>query len=219
MIDWKIFHKAETASTNLDARAGVHGDVFTADYQTAGRGRLDHTWESPRGKNIMMSVVLSVEELDPETVATLPLVIGLAVARAAGGLVKWPNDVYVSGKKAAGILCERLGDRVIVGIGANVGEVPLSVADRAIAVPSLTIRQILDEIDEAYGQWRLGGFAAVYPAIRKIDFLRGQSLAVRQTDDDAEPIRGICGGICDDGALAVGNVKIYAGEAHVEAFR
>lgn len=219
MIDWKIHHKAETVSTNIDARVGVPGDVFTADYQTAGRGRLDHKWESPRGKNIMMSAVLDVAGLEPEHVATLPLVVGLAVARAAGGVLKWPNDVYVSGKKAAGILCERSGDTVIAGIGANVGEVPLSVADRAIAIPTLTVARILDEVAAAYDLWRVGGFEAVYPAIREIDFLRGQTLAVRQTDDDAEPVRGICGGINADGSLDVGGVKIYAGEAHVEAFR
>ena len=82
MIDCRIHHKAETASTNLDARSGHHGDVFTADYQTAGRGRLDHKWESPPKTNLMMSAVLSVEGLAPEKVATLPLVVGLAVIKA-----------------------------------------------------------------------------------------------------------------------------------------
>ena len=84
-MTWRIHHKAETASTNLDAREGVHGDVFTADYQTAGRGRLDHKWLSPKGANLMMSVVLSVEGLEPEQVATLPLVVGLAVAKVVNG--------------------------------------------------------------------------------------------------------------------------------------
>lgn len=217
MIAWKIRHKAETVSTNLDARAGGHGDVFTADYQTAGRGRLDHTWESPRGKNIIMSVVLSVEGLSPEEVATLPLVVGLAVAEAAGGVVKWPNDVYVEGKKAAGILCERRDDFVIAGIGANVGEVPKAFADRAIAVPKLTIAAILSALARVYARWRTGGFAAVYPDLSQLDFLKGRLLAVRQTDDDTEPIRGLCGGILDDGSLSVGGVKVYAGEAHVES--
>lgn len=217
MITWKIHHRDETTSTNLDARSGAHGDVFTADYQTAGRGRLDHVWESPRGKNIIMSVVLSVEDLPPEEVATLPLVVGLAVAEAAHGVVKWPNDVYVDGKKAAGILCERKDDLVIAGIGANVGEVPKAFADRAIAVPDLTITDILSALDRAYTLWRVGGFAAVYPELVKKDFLKGRSLVVRQTDEDDEPVHGLCGGILSDGSLAVGGEKVYAGEAHVEA--
>lgn len=219
MIDWKIHHKKETASTNLDARTGRHGDVFTADYQTAGRGRLDHKWESPRGKNIIMSVVLSVENLPPEEVATLPLVVGYAVAEAAGGVVKWPNDVYLSGRKAAGILCERKDDLVIVGIGVNVGEVPSAFVDRAIAVPSLTIEAILASLERAYLLWCAQGFAAIYPKLKAVDFLSGKTLSVRQTDDDACPVRGVCDGICSDGSLSVGGVKVYAGEAHVELFR
>ena len=297
MIDWKIHHKTETVSTNVDARAGVHGDVFTADYQTAGRGRLDHKWESPRGKNIMMSVVLDVAGLDPEHVATLPLVVGLAAARGVeeilvatrqecrvpvGGeallprqkvSLKWPNDVLIGGRKVAGILCERKDDCVIAGIGVNVKRQRFSpeIAGRAVAVEEAfcdeagvprprwraqevgarhsclaasvsdagrnaqdslraaepprplsveTVRDVvLRALSAVYELWREGGFAAVYPAIREIDFLRGQSLAVRQTDDDAEPVRGVCGGINADGSLDVGGVKIYAGEAHVEAFR
>lgn len=219
MIVWKFHHKVETVSTNLDARSGRHGDVFTADYQTAGRGRLDHKWESPRGKNIIMSVVLSVENLPPEEVATLPLVVGYAVAEAAGGVVKWPNDVYLSGRKAAGILCERMDDSVIVGIGVNVGEVPSAFADRAIAVPSLTIEAILTSLERAYEFWRANGFAAIYPKLKMIDFLRGKQLSVRQTDDDTLPICGICDGISPDGSLSVGGVKVYAGEAHVGLFR
>ena len=48
-MTFRIHHRAVTESTNLDAREGVHGDVFTADFQTAGRGRLDHKWLSPPG--------------------------------------------------------------------------------------------------------------------------------------------------------------------------
>ena len=156
-MNWRIRHKVETVSTNLDAREGVHGDVFTADYQTAGRGRLDHKWLSPPGTNLMMSVVLSVEGLAPEQVATLPLVVGLAVTWALNGqearspgwgagsgerascpfaILKWPNDVLVGGKKIAGILCERNGDNVIAGIGVNVGqtEFPIEILERATSL-------------------------------------------------------------------------------------
>ena len=91
-LRWKIHHKSETESTNLDARAGGPYDVFTADYQTAGRGRLDHKWDSPEGTNLLMSVVLPVDGQSAEAVATLPLVAGLPtlnpvddLAHAGGG--------------------------------------------------------------------------------------------------------------------------------------
>ncbi len=246
MIDWRLHHKAETASTNLDARAGAHGDVYTADFQTAGRGRLDHKWQSPPGANLMMSAVLSAGGLSPESVATLPLVVGLAVVQAIRGLLpaaeapkvalKWPNDVLIGGRKVAGILCERNGETVIVGVGINVKQrvFPPELADKAISlgsvprssagpVPNFTgpvpmVREaVLGALERLYETWRDRGFAAVYPAIRAVDFLRGQALAVRQTDDDATPVRGLCGGIQSDGALLVGETRVYAGEAHVEA--
>lgn len=238
MIDWKIRRRAETASTNLDARAGRHGDVFTADFQTAGRGRLDHKWLSSPGENLMMSAVLSVADLPPETVATLPLVAGLAAvlairaqlpaSEAQGVLLKWPNDVLVGGRKVAGILCERNGSLVIVGIGINVMQRVFApeLAGKAVslgAVPGFSgsvrsVREaVLSELGRQYGVWRERGFAAVYPAVRAVDFLRGRALAVRQTDDDRNPVRGLCGGIQPDGALYVGETTVYAGEAHVEA--
>ena len=259
-MNWRIHHKTETVSTNLDARAGIHGDVYTADFQTAGRGRLDHKWQSPPGANLMMSVVLGVgardrmgaeggmvvKEIPPEEIATLPLVIGLAVVRAIRTfppfhlstfpLLKWPNDVLVGGRKVSGILCERHGDFVIAGIGVNVkqrvfspeiakratslaelmGPVPTSEGSVPISVEGVR-DVVLGEIAELYEIWREEGFAAVYPEIQAVDCLRGQTLAVKQTDDDAKPIRGVCGGIAPDGSLLVGSVPIYAGEAHVMA--
>ena len=209
---WRIHHKAETASTNLDARAGVHGDVFTADYQTAGRGRLDHVWESPRGQDLLMSVVLDAAGGSPAEVATLPLVAGLAVATAVGGRLKWPNDVFIGGQKVAGILCERNDDRVIVGIGVNVGQTKYrSVGGEISEVRTRVLRQL----SACYQLWREKGFAAVYPEIAALDFLKGREISVRQTDDDAAPVSGVCGGILPDGSLEVGGAKVFAGEAHV----
>ena len=213
MTDWRIHHKAETASTNLDAHAGHHGDVFTADYQTAGRGRLDHVWESPRGQDLLMSVVLDVAGRAPAEVATLPLVAGLAVAKAVGGLIKWPNDVFIDGQKVAGILCERNDDRVIVGIGVNVGQTKY----RSVGGTVSEMRtRVLQRLSDCYQDWCSGGFAAVYPEIAAVDFLKGREIAVRQTDDDSAPVSGVSNGIMMDGSLDVGGTKVYSGEAHVE---
>lgn len=245
MIGWRIHHRSETVSTNLDAREGTHGDVYTADFQTAGRGRLDHKWLSAPGENLMMSVVLSVEGLSPEHVATLPLVIGLAVCRGLSPLVnrglspllKWPNDVLVEGRKLSGILCERQGDFVIVGIGVNVNQIdfPPEIAEKSTSLAIIangngdspqwkglergSVPQVRDailaEIGRLYDIWVKNGFGMVYPQIAAIDCLKGRELAVRQTDEDAEPIRGLCGGICPDGSLDVAGHSVYAGEAHV----
>ena len=236
MIGWRIHHKPETVSTNLDAREGRHGDVYTADFQTAGRGRLDHKWLSPPKTNLMMSVVLSVEGLSPEQVSTLPLVMGLAVCKAIGastpiksgvlrGLspkIKWPNDVLVGGRKVAGILCERHGENVIVGIGINVKkqEFDNEIADTAISLGLDSIDEVRDvvllEVGKLYEDWFKKGFLTVYGEFEAIDFLKGREVSVRQTDGDLVPLVGRSNGIMPDGSLDVDGTKVYAGEAHVE---
>lgn len=232
----RVHFKDITESTNIDARAGRHGDVFAADFQTAGRGRLDHRWESSAGLNLMFSAVFDAAGAPPSEVATYPLVAGLSVAHAIADLmppltpsitIKWPNDVLADSRKLAGLLCERNGDMVIAGIGINVNQrdFPPSIADRATSLAALCGRDfdrrdvldaILAELYAAHSRWRRDGFAAFHPAFAVIDHLKGRQVSVRQTDSDPAPVSGICAGVQADGALLVGGVRIYAGEAHVE---
>lgn len=230
MIDFKLHHKKETGSTNLDAREGSHGEVFIADYQSEGRGRLDHKWEAKRGENLMMSVVLSVEGMEPEKVATLPIVMGLAATKALylKAKLKWPNDVLVNGKKLAGILCERHGDNVIVGIGVNVNTERFSpeIEHRAISLKLLDTREVelsevrdklLTSFSDFYEAWVERGFdTSLLNALSEIDYLRGKTISVRQTDEDLAPLVGLCEGIAEDGSLIVSGQRVYAGEAHIE---
>lgn len=133
----------ETESTNDDAKRGAregapHGALWLAETQTRGRGRQGRAWSSPRGENLLFSVLLRVS-CAPARVPPVALVAGLAVrdavARAIGDdaatLVKWPNDVLVRrpgeprARKIAGVLVESAlsGPRVehvVVGVGLNV---------------------------------------------------------------------------------------------------
>ena len=228
-MDWRIFHREQTASTNLDARDGRHGDVFTAGWQSAGRGRLDHKWLSPPGANLLMSAVLDVAALSPEEISTFPLVVGYAVATALAPLapqkplVKWPNDVLSGGRKLAGILCERHGDNVIAGIGVNVlrQEFPPEIARRACflggrATVQSAMDAVLKSLSEAYALWRGDGFARIWPELKALDFLEGRRVRVVQVDGERPGICGICRGIAADGSLDVDGVRVYAGEVHVE---
>lgn len=231
-MKWTIHHRQTTASTNQDAHAGKPGDVYTADYQTAGRGRLDHKWISPPGTNLLMSVVLSVEGVSQEVVPTFSLAVGLAVCRAiapfAGTLrglspqIKWPNDVLLSGKKVAGILCERHGDNVIAGIGVNVKDQKFSdeIEGKAVSLGCDSrdaVRDaVLKEIDIVYEKWRRFGFLAIYDEVSAVDCLKGRQLGVYQTDKDETPVMGLCEGIAKDGSLVVDGRPIYAGEAHID---
>jgi len=229
---WTIRHKPVTESTNLDARSGKPWDVFTADEQTAGRGRLDHTWLSQPGKNLMLSVVLDVIGISPAEVATLPLVVGLAAATATSLLllrqtwIKWPNDVLIYNRKLAGILCERHGDNVIAGVGINVNQKVFApeIALRATSLLQIdgqerplemVRRAFLKALAPFYDNWRQNGFAAIHPLVAACDALKGKEVSVLQTDSDPTPVTGICGGIQSDGTLLVGNTPVFAGEAHV----
>ena len=229
-VRWRLTHVAETESTNLLARGGVPGDAFSADFQTAGRGRLGHRWTSERGKNLILSAVVDVSRMEPGEAATLPLAAGLAVAEAlreftaATVALKWPNDILVDGRKICGILCERRGGSAIVGIGVNVRqmEFPPDVAPCAVSLAMLgsaaSVADVRDVILASLGrvleEWRRG-FAAVWPRIAAIDFLKGRTVAVRPLDGAAPSAAGLCGGIRCDGSLDVGGCVVWAGEAHI----
>ena len=238
-MTWMIRHNAVTESTNKDALGGMPGDVFTAGMQTAGRGRLDHRWLSPPGVNLMMSAVLDVADVPPQEVATLPLVAGLSTAEAVQGVlmaqvggsascvkVKWPNDVHVGQRKICGILCERNGDNVIVGIGVNVNQTdfPPEISDHATSLrleAGTPMRveavrdAVLDRLSANVERWRKDGFSALLLKLSEFDSLKGHHVTVRRTDDDSAPASGICGGIRPDGMLDVAGESISAGEAHI----
>jgi BirA family biotin operon repressor/biotin-[acetyl-CoA-carboxylase] ligase len=132
-LTWKV----ETGSTNDDAReaalAGApDGHLVIADAQTSGRGSRGRTWVSPPGQDLYLSLVAQVPLTLPE-LPPLTLAIGLAVADTVESFVgpgelvqvKWPNDVWLGGKKCAGILVESVsfGDArqpIVIGIGLNV---------------------------------------------------------------------------------------------------
>lgn len=121
----------ETGSTNDDllaaARAGAaEGTVLVAEHQTRGRGRQGRQWETRTGSALIFSVLLRPTEVPPADRGWLPLLTGVAVARAlreVAGVdagLKWPNDVLAGGAKLAGILAEQGGEAIVVGVGLNV---------------------------------------------------------------------------------------------------
>ena len=170
-MEWDVRRVAETASTNADAadaaRAGApEGTVVVAEHQTAGRGRLDRTWESPPGSGLALSAVLRPDGLALADWPWIPLMAGVATAEAVAqlGLVaqlKWPNDVEIGGRKLAGILVERIetpvGAAAIVGVGLNVAmtadQLPIPTAT-SLSLEGLDVDReaVLSAILEALGR-------------------------------------------------------------------
>lgn len=162
-----------TASTNADlaaaARAGsASGTVLVADHQSAGRGRFDRKWEAPPGTAVAVSVLLRPEGASAARWLWLPLITGVAVAEglhAAAGVeaeVKWPNDVLVGGRKVCGILCERVDDGAVIGIGINTAlsddqlPVPTATSLRLAgsdASPTEVVLGVLAALEHSYRRW------------------------------------------------------------------
>ena len=119
----------EVDSTNQVAAGLVRqgageGLVVVADYQTAGRGRRDRSWEAPRGSSLLMSVVLRMSPPGGVHIVTGAVALAaIAACEEVAGvapLIKWPNDLVVNRGKLGGILGEVVGGVAIVGLGLNV---------------------------------------------------------------------------------------------------
>lgn len=130
----KVTYLTETPSTNDVVRDPVYkeADMVIAETQTKGRGQRGNHWESEKGKNLTFSIVLSPAFLAAQSQFMLSETISLALVDTLAHFgveaqIKWPNDIYVDGRKIAGILIENdiMGDRLsrsIVGIGLNVNQ-------------------------------------------------------------------------------------------------
>jgi BirA family biotin operon repressor/biotin-[acetyl-CoA-carboxylase] ligase len=234
MIGSPRVHHRVADSTNqrakeLAAAGAPHGTLVTAGEQTAGRGRQGRTWVAPPGASLLMSVV--VRELD-DAASLLPLAAAVAVAEAAERLVpvscaiKWPNDVWIEGRKACGILVEGrpAEDWAVIGIGLNVSTpreaFPEELRDTATSLAAAAGES--PSVEDALAatlaalERRLGAPAGeLLDAWRSRDALRGRH--VRWNGGE-----GVAAGIDDGGALIVetadgGTVALDAGEVHLLA--
>jgi len=237
----------EATSTNFlvseRAKAGAPaGLVVAAEHQTAGRGRLDRTWEVPRRAALTFSVLVR-PEIPPDSWPWLPLLTGYAVHAALADRVpglglKWPNDVLVEDpvdgrpRKLAGILVERVdtpdGPAAVIGVGINV----LQERDD-LPVPEAT--SLLLEVEGRPDRTEvlatvLGSLDALLPLLEDTGALRrayaGECVTlgrrVRVDVPAGEPVTGTAVDVDATGRLVVdtgrGEVAVGAGDVvHVRA--
>lgn len=201
---------------SLAAEGAPAGTVVLAEEQVAGRGRQGRHWHSPAGKGIWLGYLLRPRAQAAGGV--LALRVGLAVASALRDLgaapsLKWPNDILLGSRKAAGILCEARG-WVAVGVGMNVhGPLPPEVREHAVAldqvVPRASRVAVLERLVPRLHQV---GEAPVLSADERAAYQAQDWLAGRQL---LEPVRGRAVGVDLDGALLVetplGRERVVAG--------
>lgn len=229
---------AEIGSTNAElVRLIAQGDVrpegfwLVADRQTAGRGRQHRPWFDGHG-NFMGSTVVHQRPGDPP-LQTLALVAGLAVhsvasqfAGAAQCLLKWPNDLMVGRAKLAGILLERSGNAVIVGIGVNLAVAPSVEGRETVALGDLGptpernhfATSLAAAFTDELATWRTLGLSGLIPRWLERAHDAGTALSVGEPGEI--PIHGTFAGLDREGALILtlpdGTTKtIHAGEVRL----
>ncbi|MBW4527036.1 MAG: biotin--[acetyl-CoA-carboxylase] ligase [Phormidium tanganyikae FI6-MK23] len=199
-----------------------HGDVVFTRNQTAGRGQFDRVWMSSPGV-LTASFVL---DLSIAQLSGFSLIAGLAVIHAIETLVieqrgrlrlKWTNDVFIEGRKLAGILCEsRVRSdqaQMIVGIGINCEGVPESVQG-AISLEQISAsvpgqQALLEQLRYCLLQLCDRALVEVLPEIRARDVLLGTAIVFESA---GEQVAGQGAGIDEEGRLLIrftDSVKAY----------
>lgn len=219
---WRVMLFQETASTNdlvwREAQNGANeGLVVIAEQQTSGRGRQGRQWQSRQRAGVYASLLLR-PHWPLSQITRLTIVSSLAVAEAVEKLcgkearIKWPNDVFMRGKKLGGILTEVQADPeairfAVVGIGLNVAqeasEFPDELRDIATSLKAETDHDfrradLLVEILTALQRRYQEPFDVVKQAWSDRCFSLGQTISVRTP---AGPQVGQAVGLDDNGAL------------------
>jgi BirA family biotin operon repressor/biotin-[acetyl-CoA-carboxylase] ligase len=222
------------------ADGAPEGALVVAGHQTAGRGRLGRTWADAPGESLLFSLVLR-PRLAPERRGLVPLAAGLAVAEAVervAGLrpaLKWPNDVVLNGRKAAGVLVEgQLAQGrpavLVVGVGVNVGPAafPPEVAERATSLAHEAGRPVprapllaafLSAFEAHLDALAADGGARLRAGWEARMLGRGDDIAVAFPGTTRPDLRGRALGLAADGALRLatpgGEAAVHAGEVTV----
>ena len=222
--DIHVFEQTTSTNDVIEklARDGVkEGAVVFAESQTKGRGRLGRKWLSPERKGLWFSVLLR-PDLRPQETTQLTVASATALRRAIQsetGLraeIKWPNDIFIGGKKVAGILTELSAEldrvrHVILGIGVDVnlgaGEFPPELRKLATSLKIESGRTILRaelatailrELDSDYARIGGGFFAEVADEWQE----HCKTIGRQVTNQIGERrIRGRAESLDDDGAL------------------
>ena len=237
----RIEVEREIDSTNaaLKRRAlseDIHGVALFAETQTAGRGRLGRVWVSPPKSNIYLSLGWRTG-LEPLELAGLSLAAGCAIGEGLErnfGLkmqLKWPNDLYLGGKKCGGVLIDLVQSSnqdwtIVVGVGLNVAmpnsggndiDQPWTDLSSHSAVPLTRNEvggQLLGALVPLLSSWQVGAFSQWRESWSRRDLMAGHQITVQQGNHS---ISGRADGVDHSGALRVvtneGLTVVQSGEA------
>ena len=233
-----LFIFEEIDSTNTYLLNNYSGDgicICTAESQTKGRGRGSNRWESPKYENIYLSLSF-ITSLKLKDFSSFSLVVGISLAEVLNSYgfeskLKWPNDIFLNGKKVGGILVEtkEVNSRllVVVGIGLNIkmklnDDIDREWTSLTIEKPKLNIDrnnliiEIVNNLQSFIPKFEAEGFNYFVDSFNKLNFLYGKQIFSENISD--EP--GVAGDVNEDGTLNINfiskQMKIGSGEVSVK---
>lgn len=223
----------------LLAESPVEGTLILAEEQTAGRGRLGRNWFSPPGSALYSTLILK-PQLPPYDLPKLTLVAAVALSKTIARelherpLIKWPNDLYLQGKKISGILTELSGELgrvefLLLGVGVNVNQhpedFPEEIREKAGSLRSILgkeekisrsglLRSYLQILEDEYFKALRKGFAETLAYCRQYSATLGRQVEV---SDGERVLRGKAVMIEEDGSLTLevesgARTRVFSGD-------
>ncbi len=212
VICFESVDSTNSAASRIAEAGAREGTVIVAAEQTAGRGRKGRDWYSSEGGSLVFSVILR----PARSSETLTALLALSTLRTLdgicdGAMIKWPNDIWIGGRKIAGILAESKGESVVIGMGLDVndseGSFPGALADTAVSLRMITGRRfdrgellagLLREFTSSYEIWERDGFGPMSFEMESRMLWKGEVVTL---DAGGEKISGSIAGVTADGFL------------------
>ena len=222
IVYYPCIDSTNRAARDLALQGASHGWVVLADEQSAGRGRLDRTWESQAGEDILASIIVcpqlpAADSFRLTMMASIAVVQAIEQECAVTCGIKWPNDIFLNGKKLCGILSEGRIDHdrlafMVIGIGLNVNSSMQgrgALASEAISLRDATgqrhdrsalIIAMLEAFDRLYAIGAEGTGENLRRLWEKHAMMLGRMVSIHNGNDI---LSGITRGIMQDGSLIV----------------
>ena len=220
---WRVSVVDVTGSTQADLAESVHsnsaidGEVLIANYQSAGRGRLDREFIAAPSSALLFSLYKKVKRPRAEW-NFLALLTALSITEALTSIdakqeikLKWPNDILLNEKKIAGLLSQATEDGVIIGVGLNVSmqddELPVQTATSLILEGFREVdrnkiaKKILQVFEKYFSLWENQGSAPFISDYEKICSSLHEKIQIILPD--GESMNAVATGISPQGELVL----------------
>jgi len=211
-----------------------HGDIVIAENQTAGRGRLNRTWFSQKGKSLCFSVFMEKHKIKPvyflATQITALSIAGFLEQMGLSPKLKWPNDVMINNKKICGILAQTNStcSFIVIGAGLNINLTENDIADYGLNEISTSLfietgkkhdimevfKNIKTEMETTFSSGSLNSEININQSWQKYDYFSEEQIVLKTAGKD---IKGTYQGLDAKGRIVLllpeGELKsFYAGD-------